>query len=100
MHEQERCFVNYAVICASLLMIESTAEVRVENLNAYAAEILVRRNLMIWSAAIYCTWVVRDIDLVALPEPWFTSHREKRSISCTTTGAIFARCLCSSARFG
>jgi hypothetical protein len=30
------------------------------------AEILVRRNLMIWSAAIHCTLVVRDTLMVSL----------------------------------
>jgi hypothetical protein len=30
------------------------------------AEILVRRNLMIWSVSIYCTLVVRDTVMVSL----------------------------------
>jgi len=33
---------------------------------AYAAEILVRRNLVIWTAAIYRTLVVWDIVMVSL----------------------------------
>jgi hypothetical protein len=37
-----------------------------EKLAAYAAEILVRRNLMIWNAAIYCALVVRDAVIVSL----------------------------------
>jgi hypothetical protein len=39
---------------------------REESLAAYAAEILVRRNLMIWNAGIYCTLVVRDIILISV----------------------------------
>ena len=31
---------------------------------------------MVWNAAIYCTLVVRDILMVSLAEPWFTSRSE------------------------
>jgi hypothetical protein len=41
-------------------------QIREEDLAAYAAEILVRRNLMIWNAAIYCARVVRDTVMVSL----------------------------------
>jgi hypothetical protein len=33
---------------------------------AYAAEILVRRNLMIWNAAVYCALVARVTLIVSL----------------------------------
>jgi hypothetical protein len=39
---------------------------REENLAAYAAEIPVRLNLMIWDAAIYCTQVEPDTLMVSL----------------------------------
>ena len=41
------------------------AEVCGENLAAYAAEILMRYNLVIWDIAIYCTLVARDILIVS-----------------------------------
>src|SRR6266446_1920526 len=41
------------------------AEICEGNLAAYAAEILVRCNLVIWDIAIYCTMVVRDILIVS-----------------------------------
>jgi len=41
------------------------AEICEENLAAYAADILVRCNLVIWDIAIYCTLVVRDILIVS-----------------------------------
>jgi hypothetical protein len=40
-------------------------QIREESRPAYAAEILVRRNLMIWNAAIYCTLVARDTVMVS-----------------------------------
>ena len=44
-----------------------TAEVREENLAAYAAEILLALNLVISNAAIYWTLVVQGIVLVGQP---------------------------------
>jgi len=41
-------------------------QIREESRAAYAAEILVRRNLTIWDAAIHCTLVVRNIVMVSL----------------------------------
>jgi hypothetical protein len=41
-----------------------TAKRREKKLTACAAEILLRRNLAIWNAAIYCMLVLRDIVMV------------------------------------
>jgi hypothetical protein len=48
-------------------------QIREESRAAYAAEILVRRNLMIWNTAIYCTLVARDTVMVLCVAPWFSS---------------------------
>ena len=48
-------------------------QIREESRAAYAAEILVRSNLMNWNAAIYCTLVARDTVMVLCPAPWFSS---------------------------
>jgi hypothetical protein len=53
-----------------------TAEVREENLAAYAAEILVGPNLVVGNRTIYCTLVVQDVVIVGCAEPWFTSRGE------------------------
>ena len=39
------------------------------------AEDLCRCNLTVLATAIYCTWVEKMTDVVALPKPKFTSHR-------------------------
>jgi len=46
--------------------IWASQQIREEDRAACAAEILVRRNLTIWNAAIYCTLVVRDSLIVSL----------------------------------
>ncbi len=43
-----------------------TAELREENLTAYAAEILLKLNLTIGRAAIYCTPVAGDTNMDSL----------------------------------
>src|SRR5215831_7220195 len=42
----------------------------------HATEVLVRRNLTTWHAAIHCTWVVRDPDVAEVPKPWFRTPGE------------------------
>ena len=39
------------------------------------AEDLCRCNLTVLATAIYCTWVEKMTEVVALPKPKFTSHR-------------------------
>jgi len=51
---------------ASHRQIWATAADPRENLAAYAAEIAMTANLMIWTATINCTLVARDIAMVEL----------------------------------
>jgi hypothetical protein len=60
-----RCCAESAGAIDKKLPFPCTAEAREENLASHAAEILVRHNLLIWNAAIYCTPVVRDTVFVS-----------------------------------
>jgi len=49
-----------------ITLLKTGSTVHSKGITACAAEVRVRRNLMIWDAAIHCTLVVRDIIVVSL----------------------------------
>jgi len=49
-----------------ITLLKTGSTVHLKGVTTYAVEIRVRRNLMIWHAAIHCTLVVGNIIMVSL----------------------------------
>jgi hypothetical protein len=61
-----RRVAEIAIVFMPILSVQCTTEIREEDFAAHAANILARLNLMIWTAARYCTQVEPGAQMVSL----------------------------------